>query len=464
MSSVFRSKPTKYDADVMIVGSGAGGTIAAHTLSENGQKVILVEQAKLGGDCINYSCIPTKALLSSIELIKNIEHSTKLGIANAKYDFNFEQLKRWANKSIAATGVNSPQAYANNNLKIVNGHAHFLDQYTVSVGLKKLSAKKFIIATGANQSLPKEIVGLDKAEPITYKDMLNIKKLPESIAIIGGGSHGYEYAQIFSVLGVKVHLFEIKNHLLPEYDSEVGDLSESVLAKYGVRVHTLSKVTAVKKLQNSLIIEHKNHGQTHKIAVNSIMLATGSSPNTDLGLENCQITYSLDGIKVNSLMQTNQKHIFAIGDVTGNSLNAGTAIKQGQIAAHNILHKRKKNKFSSRSVPHVTFGLPEIAAVGINEHKIKLTGLPYQTSIAPIGLVGRSITSNYQDGFVKIVASHNGVILGATIVAPHAGELISELSLAVEKHLKACDISNLVHPFSTWSEAVRVAASKVQCI
>lgn len=456
-------KPLKYDADVIVIGSGSGGSVALQTLASHGLKVILVEQDKLGGDCANSSCIPTKALLQTASTIKTIQASARFGVKDPKYSVNLEDVKHWVNKAIRSTGVNNVDNYSGQNIGVVKGHAHFISPYTISVGLKRLSAKKFIVASGASLHTP-DISGLEDVKYLTYKNVLDIKKIPNSVAIIGGGSVGYEYAQIFEAFGSKVHIFEAKNHLLPDNDSEVGDLAESVLSSSGVRVHTLSNVTALKKSAKSIIVEHKNHGQTHKISVDTVMLATGNEPNVDIGLENARVTYSDDGIKVNALMQTNQKHIFAIGDVTGANNSASSSIKQGQIAAHNIIH-RKKHKFSSnRAVPHVTFGEPEIATVGITEHQMRLTGRMYQSSIAPIGIVGRSYTSDYQSGFVKIIASHTGIILGASIVAPHAGELISELSIAVQNHIKACDISNTIHPFSTWSEATRVAASKIYCI
>ena len=180
-------------------------------------------------------------------------------------------------------------------------------------------------------------------------------------------------------------------------------------------------------------------------------------------MENASVTYSDEGIRVNKQLQTSQKHIFAIGDANGTNHSASSAIRQGLVAAHNIAH-RKKVSFESHAVPRVSYGLPEVVVVGKTEREMKLTGLPYQTSIAPLGIIGRSHTSAYASGFVKIVASHTGVIIGASIISPQASEFASELTFAIQHHRRACDISNTIHPFSSWSDAVRVAASKIYCI
>lgn len=456
-------KPFKYDADVIVIGSGPGGSIAAHTLADENKRVIIIEEDKFGGKCPNYSCIPTKAFLEAAAAAKNAENAKKFGLTSKGHSLDFEETKHWVIKAVNNTGVNNSNLnYQDKNIGIVKGHAHFINPYTVSIGLRRLTAKKFIVAAGSSQSVP-AIKGIQDIDYLTYKNILDLKKLPKSIAIIGGGSIAYEYSQIFSAFGVAVHVFEAKGHLFPSYDSEVSDLAESILASDGTRVHTQSKVESIKKSAKSLAIEHKNHGQTHKITVDAVFVASGHSPNTDIGLENALVKYTEDGIKVNSKMQTSQSHIYAIGDVTGESSNANSAFRQGQVAGHNISHRRKFN-FSYHATPHVAWGIPEIASVGKTERQLRLTGKPYQTSIAPIGLVGRSFSTDYQSGFVKIVASHTGIVLGASIVAPHAGEFISELTFAVQHHRRACDIANTIHPFSSWSEAVRVAASKLYCI
>lgn len=456
-------KPSRYDADVIVIGSGAGGSIVAHTLSNSVNKVVLIEEGKLGGDCPNYSCIPTRALLETAFTAKVIAQSSKYGIKVPKCSANYADARHWANRAIASTGVTTDKHnYSADNIDVIKGHAHFINPWTISVGLKRFTARKFVIATGSSPYIP-NITGLEDIDYITYKNFGKLEKMPKSIAIVGGGSMGYEYAQICSTFGAKVHLIEKSGHLLPYYDSEVGDLIEKVVSDQKIAVHTKTKVNSVKKTTKGLELELKQRDNQHILHTDAIIIATGNKPNLDIGLENALVKYNNDGIRTNSKLQTNQEHIFAVGGATGNSHTASSAIMQAKVAAHNIMH-RKKHKYTKHANPIAAFGLPEIATVGKTEQQMVLTGTPYQTAITPISIVGRSFTTDYKDGFVKIIASHTGTVIGATIVAPHASELISELTFAIQNYRRACDVANTVHVFSSWSEAIRATAAKIYCI
>jgi dihydrolipoamide dehydrogenase len=457
-------KPHKFSADAIIIGSGAGGSVAAQTLVNDGKKVVLIEEDKIGGDCANYSCVPTKALLESAILSRAISEASRHGITTGKVALHYKDALHWQKKTIDSTGVTKSEdaLFRHPNIHVVKGRAHFIDAYTVSVNLTRYTSPTIIIASGSSPNIP-AIEGLANTNYVTYRTFSQQKNLPKSIAIIGGGSTGYEYAQIYAAFGVTVHIFESHYHLFSSFDSEVGDLAESSLQDWGVRVHTSAKITKVHTATKNTIVSFTKNDQEHHLSVESVFVAAGHTPNTDIGLENASITYSDEGIRVNKRLQTSQKHIFAIGDVNGTNHSASSAIRQGLVAAHNITH-RKKVVFESHAVPRVCYGLPEVVVVGKTEREMKLTGLPYQTSIAPLGIIGRSHTSAYASGFVKIVASHTGVIIGASIVSPQASEFASELTFAIQHHRRACDISNTIHPFSSWSDAVRVAASKIYCI
>lgn len=457
-------KPQKYSADVIVVGSGAGGSIAAQILAQAGKRVLIVEESKLGGDCANYSCVPTKALLDTVIATRTLERAVLYGVSTGKIRIDYDTVVHRAHKAIHATGVatNDTRVYSDKNIRVINGRAHFIDSYTISVGLTRYTAPVFIIASGSSPKIPL-IEGLPDYPYTTYRTFLSQKKLPKSVAIIGGGSTGYEYSQIYTALGVKTHLFESHYHLFSDNDSEVGDIAESTLRDVGVRIHTSAKVVSVQQAKKATVITFAHNSQLHHVSVDGIFIASGNSANIDIGLHNARVIYNDDGIRTNMRMQTSQKHIYAIGDVAMQGGNASSAIRQGQIAAHNILH-RKKQLFDSRAIPYVAYGLPEIVSVGKTERSMQLTGLPYQTAIAPLGIVSRSFSSVFDSGFVKIVATHSGIIVGASIAAPHASELAAELTFAIQHRRRACDIANTVHPFSSWSEAVRVAASKIYCI
>ncbi len=458
------AKPHKFSADVIVIGSGAGGSIVAQTLAQAGKRVIVVEESAVGGDCANYSCIPTKALLDTATTARMFEHASQFGIHTGKVTVEYEAVRHWALKAVDATGVTvaPDNVFSSSLIEVVKGRAHFIDANTISVALTRYTAPHFVIASGASPRVP-AIDGLLDYPYVTYRSFLTQKKLPKSVAIIGGGATGYEYSQIYAALGVTTHVFESHYHLFADFDSELGDLAESALTDVGVRVHTSAKVTSVHAAKKATLVTFVHNGQKHTVSVDSIFLATGNVPNVDLGLDNAHVTYSDEGIRVNARMQTSQKNIFGVGDVAAHNTSASGAIHQGQIAAHNILH-RKKQHFDSKTVPYIAYGLPEVVNIGKTERAMKLTGLPFQTAIAPLGLVGRSFSSMFDSGFVKIVATHTGYIVGASIVAPHASEFAGELTFAIQHKRRACDIANTIHPFSSWSEAVRVAASKIYCI
>lgn len=457
-------RPISYDFDLIVIGSGAGGSVAAHIAAADGKKVGIIEASSIGGDCAYQSCIPTKALLKAAETLETVQSASQFGIRTSAASFNYRSVQAWKNKTIASTGVkDEANSLKSNGISIVKGHAHFITPWIISVGIRRYSAKTFLIATGSKSFVP-NIPGLTDTGYITYKEAGNLEKLPKSVFIIGGGATAYEYAQIFSVFGSRVHIAESHPHILPKEDSEVGDSAMAALQNRGVRIHTSCRVVAVSGKKGRKVVTFEQHGQQHRVAVEEIMVASGKVPTVDIGLENTGIRYSDDGVVVNRHMQTTKKHIFAAGDVTGNHNATHIGIQESRVAVHNMYHHRRKIVMDYHAIPQVFYGKPEIAVVGKNERELKLTGELFQTSIAPIGILGRSITSNYSAGFVKLTATHSGILLGASIVAPDASEMIGELALAIKYHHHACDVANTVHAFPTWSEAIRIAASQISCI
>lgn len=458
-------KPKIYDFDLIVIGSGAGGGVAAHLAAQEGKKVGLVEAHLLGGQSPHSGCVPTKALLKAAEILEIVQTAGQYGIRTGSISYNYRSIQAWRDKAVKNTGVHGEgQMYKTDGISLIRGHAHFINPWIINVGQQHYSAKYFLIATGSVPTVP-QIPGLSDAGFITYLQAANVNKLPKSIFIIGGGAVGYEYAQFFSLLGSHVHLAEYADHLLPNEDPEVGDSAEAALNAKGVRVHTKATVIHVNGSGGRKVITFEQDSQQHRVAVEEIMVATGKLPNLDLGLENIAVRCNKRGIEVNRYMQTSQKHIFAAGDVAGqySSYHSHVAIQEGRVAMHNVFH-RHKIAVSYHAVPKCLFGVPEIATVGKSERDLVVSGEPYQTSIAPIGILGRAMTNNYTGGFVKIIATHTGILLGASIVAPLASEMIQELTFAIQHHQHACAISNTLHPFLTWSEAVRIAADRIRCI
>ncbi|MFO0882127.1 MAG: NAD(P)/FAD-dependent oxidoreductase [Candidatus Saccharimonadales bacterium] len=456
-------KPISYDFDLIVIGSGAGGGVAAQLAAAEGKKVALIEADHVGGTCPHDSCVPTKALLKAAETLEIVKSADSFGIKAHAASFNYRSIQAWKDSAIRATGVtHDAHTFNSQNITVIKGHGHFVSPWTVSVGLRRYSAHRFLLATGSTVYIP-AIEGLADTGFITYKEASRLDKIPKSIFIIGGGATAYEYAQIFSAFGAKVHVAESAIHLLPKTDVEVGDSAEAALVSKGVRVHVAAHVKTISGKSGHKIITFEQHGQQHKVVVEEIMVASGKRPNVDIGLENAGVRYTDDGIFVTKHLRTNKDHIYAAGDVVGHHLSTHAAMQEARVAVHNMYH-RKAVAMDYTALPQVYFGQPELATVGKTERELRMTGEIYQTAIAPISILGRSITSNYTAGFVKINATQSGVILGASIVAPDASEMIGELTLAVAKRLRACDVSNTVHAFPTWSEAIRVAAANIKCI
>lgn len=457
-------KPSKYSADVIVIGSGPVGSVAAQILAEKNKNVIIIEQEKIGGDCAHHSCIPSRVFLDAATTADHITHIPRHGISVGAVTVDFQATKHWAQRAINASGVAHDERflYADPHIQLVKGRAQFVDPYTVSANGNAFTARSFIIATGSSPTVP-DIQGLATVPYLTYRSIMGLNELPASVAIIGNGSTAYEYAQIFRMFGVRTHLVSSDLHLLSSQDSELSDIAESSLAQRGVLVHTGAAVQSIQQTNHGNSVVSYNHAtQSHHISVHAVFVAAGNNANVDISLSNAHVTHDDTGIKVSHRMKTSQKHIYAVGGVTTLGDTAGAAIRQGQIAAHNILH-RKNISYDARAVPIIAYGEPELVSIGKTEREVKLTGLPYQTAIAPLGIIGKNMTNPYANGFVKIIATHTGHIIGASMASPYASECVNELSFAIQYRHRACDIANTIHPFLSWSEAIRVAASKIHC-
>lgn len=462
---VYKTKPIKPsfpDYDVIIIGTGSGGGVAAHELHKKGKKVAVVEQEKMGGECPNYGCIPTKALLQAAETLETIERADKFGIEVGKATVNYPALKAWKDKAVWNTGTHAgEQNYREDGIVVIKGHAHFIDPWTVSVHGKRYTAHKFLIATGTHDLVP-PITGLKEAGYIGYRDALDFEKPPKSIFIIGGGAIGCEFAEIFSTFGIQVHIAEFAERLLAKEDAEIGELVQALFESKGVSVHVDSKVVKVEKKGSQKIVSVETYGKVHKVTVDEVMLAAGKLPNTDLGLENAGVSYDRHGINVNGEMQTNVPHIWAAGDVTGGYMFTHVATYQSRIAAQNM-SSNLKHVADYRAVPRCVFLSPEVAAVGATEAELKAKKIRYQVAAVPISILGRANTSQQDTGFVKILADKKGVVLGGSIVAPRAGEMVHELTVAIQYRMKASKLAYTIHAFPTWNMAIRSAAAKIVC-
>jgi dihydrolipoamide dehydrogenase len=447
------AKKETFDYDLIVIGSGAGGSAAATLAARAGKKVAIIEADTFGGDSPNWSDIPTKALLHAAQLYDEARHGARFGLRSSTLGYNYPSLRAWKELAVKRTGAGgNRQYYEKEGVSTFIGVAHFLTPHEISVNRRHLTAAHFLIATGSHWVAP-NIQGLKDVSYLTPRTLLEA---------IGAGTIGVEIAQLMAIFGTKVYLAEIASRILPNEDEEVGVLMERVLKEQkGVTSLTQTRTLAVVKDGIGKRVTYNRGGVEKTIKVDEVLIATGRMPMVDLGLENATVSYTPKGIAVNNQLQTSARHIFAAGDVLGRNSHTHTALLESQVAAHNLLHPKSKTSPDYTATTHLTFTHPGVASVGLSEDDCIKRDLSINKAVAPLNIIARSNTSDFRDGFVKIITDKKGVILGATIVAPHAGEMIHELALAVKFGLTASDVAGTPHAFLSWSEAVRVAAARL---
>jgi pyruvate/2-oxoglutarate dehydrogenase complex dihydrolipoamide dehydrogenase (E3) component len=455
------AKKHTFDYDLIVIGSGAGGSAAATIAAREGKQVAIIEAEAFGGDSPNWGEVPTNALLHAAQLYDEAHHGARFGLRTSTLGYNYPSLKNWKDLAVARTGAGGNRRYyENQGISAFQGIARFLSPNEISVNRRHLSAARFIIATGSRWVIP-DIPGLQESGFVTPRTVIDAVRPPKSLFIIGAGQVGVEIAQLMAIFGTKVYLAEKASRLLPHQDHEVSTLMERLLREEkGVTSLTETRVLSVTKdgLGKRIIISRG--GVEKSVRVDEIMIAAGREPNVDLGLENATVKYTPKGIEVNEFLQTTAKHIYAAGDVLGRNSNTHTALLESRIAAYNLLNNAKAAP-DYKATPGVISTYPAIAYVGLSEDDCSKRDLSINKAIAPLNLTVRSNTSDFRDGFVKLITDKKGVLLGATIVAPHAGEMIHELALAIKHNLTADNIAQTPHAFLSWSEAIRLAASKL---
>ena len=451
----------KYDYDLIVIGSGAGGSAAATLAARDGKRVAIVEADTFGGDSPNWGDVPTKALLHVATLYDEAKRGARFGLRSSTMSYNYPSLRAWKELAVRRTGAGGNQRYyEQQGVDTFHGVAHFLTPNEISVNRRHVSAEKFLIATGSHWASP-AIQGLADVPYLTPRTILETLKPPKTLYIIGGGSAGVELAQLMAIFGTKVYIADIAARLLPDHDQEVGQLMEQLLHEQkGVTVLTHTRTLSVEKENIAKRVTYNRGGTEHSLRVDEVLVATGREPTVDLGLENAGVDYTAKGIDVDQYLQTSAKHIYAAGDVLGRHSATHTALLESRIAAHNLFAKNKMIP-DYIATPRLIFTDPGIASVGLTEDDCLKRDLDIKRAVAPLTIIARSNTSDYHDGFVKIITDKKGVLLGATVVAPHAAELVHELALAIKHRLTASDIAITPHAFLSWSEAIRVAAAKL---
>ncbi|HOJ45585.1 MAG TPA: dihydrolipoyl dehydrogenase [Bacilli bacterium] len=439
--------------DVLIIGGGPGGYVAAIKAAQLGMKTALIEKEAVGGVCLNWGCIPTKAMLKSAKVYDTFKHSHDYGISVdfSQVGIDYEMMIARKDGIVKKLTGGVKGLLKKNGVTVIDGFAEALDAHHVLVNGETLETKKLIIATGASPAFP-PIKGLKEAFErgfvVTSKEILTKTTLPKSLIVIGGGVIGMEFATIFNTLGVNVKVLEREATPLVSVDDEIRNLFLKKIVKDGITVITGANITEI--TETGIICD--KGGAITKIDADMILLATGMRPNTK-GFEKLKLEMSKTGVKVDSLMRTSLPDVYAIGDVLGFYMLAHVASREGIVAVehiHGIDHP-----LDFKVIPAGIYTFPEIAQVGLTEQEAREKELDYKVSTFPLVANGKALAENEKDGLVKIIADRQyGEIIGVHIFAASATEMITEASLAMVLEATAEEIVATIHPHPSLSEMI----------
>ncbi len=445
--------------DTIVIGSGPGGYVAAIRCAQMGQSVAIVELGDIGGVCTNTGCIPTKTLLESAKLVREIRKSSRHGIEVADMRIDFSKVMKRKESVVSRNSKGVEFLLKENKVDVIKGKGFIVDKNTVRVeeegGSRELKTKFIIIATGSKErELPN--LKIDGKRVLGSKQLLDIEHLPSSLLIVGGGAIGVEFAQIFSSLGTKVTIVELMEEILPMEDRSVGEVLAKVLRKQGVDIHTSSKVEGL-EIQDTGVVAKVTGKSNLEIEAEIVLLSVGRVPWIDQDVIGPDVEHDNRGIKVNEKMQTSVPNIYAIGDVTGKVMLAHVASQQAEIAAYNICGFEDEMDYSL--VPSCIYTSPEVGSFGLGPDEAEKIHGEVSVGEFPLVKSGRARTSGETEGFARIVSSvETGEILGAQIVAPRATDMVQILLLAKERDIPISDIAKIIYPHPTFIEVIREAA------
>lgn len=451
-----------HEIDVVIIGGGPGGYVAAIKGAHLGLRVVLIEKDKLGGVCLNRGCIPTKALVSTAEMLNHLQRAEEFGIQVKDYSFDFPAIMKRKDLITQRLSFGVGQLMKANQIRVIRGEGQIIEPGTVEVldaeGQKEIiKTRNIIIATGSKvMRLP--IPGIDNEGVITSDDALSLSELPSKMIIIGGGVVGIEFAGIFNTLGVEVTVVEMLPRILLPIDEEIARRLAQLLKRKGIEILTDCKVKEIKKNHQNLEVLVSTTDGEKKLETEKVLLAAGRLPDLG-GIDVQRLGIELDGkaIKVDEKMKTNIPGIYAVGDVVGKIMLAHVASREGIVAVENIAGKEVLMDY--RVVPNCVFSMPEVASVGLTEEEARKEDNNIKISKFPFMANGKALGMGETEGMVKmIVNADTSELLGVHILGAHASDLIAEGTLALSLDATAFEIVNTIHAHPTLAETIAEAA------
>ena len=443
--------------DVAIIGGGPAGYTAAEKAAKGGLSTVLFEKNALGGVCLNEGCVPTKTLLYSAKTYDQIKHASKYAVSAENPSFDYPKIIARKNKVVKKLTAGIRMKMKESGVEVIAGEAMIqgkTDEGNILIQCAEqvYEAKNLLVCTGSESVIP-PIPGVNETEYWTSREALQSKELPASLIIIGGGVIGMEFASFFNSMGTEVQVVEMLDKILGPMDKELSDMLQAEYAKRGVKFYLGHKVTGIHGQEVTV----EKDGESFTLHGEKVLLSVGRRPVTKgFGLGTLALEPYRNGIKVNEYMQTSLPNVYACGDITAFSLLAHTAVSEAEVAINHILGKARA--MSYKAIPGVVYTNPEIAGVGKTEEELQASGTPYQVKKIPMAFSGRFVAENEMgNGVCKLILAEDGTLIGAHLLGNPASELIVIAGIAIEKGMKAEELTSFVFPHPTVGEILKEA-------
>ncbi|MBL4647633.1 MAG: FAD-dependent oxidoreductase [Gammaproteobacteria bacterium] len=447
--------------DLIIIGGGAGGLVVASVASQLGLNVTLIEnQDTLGGDCLHYGCVPSKTLIKTADVAAKIQYAERFGLPTGKIHIDLAKVMQHVQQVVTHIQQHDePQRFRDYGCDVIFGTAKFYDAKNIEVNKHLITAKRFVIASGSQPNIPL-IPGLQEINFLTNETIFQLQILPKHLIILGAGAMGLEMAQVFARLGSKVSVVDITQRIMPIADERIATQLQEFLQAEGVSFHFVNKIVDIKEQKAQCIVNclTQTNGSIH-LKGNQLFVATGRKANIDkLNLAAARIDFSSRGIIVNERLQTSQKHIYALGDAIESpyKMTHCAEYQAGVIISNAVFHIRKKINY--QTMPAVVFTDPEFATVGITERQVQEQKLNVNILRCDFKDIDRALAEVAPTGSIKLTI-HKQKIIGATILGLHAGELLAEVTLAMQARLNIRYLLATVHVYPTLSQIIRRAVN-----